>query len=186
VGYLTGDYQAAVAAQQAALGIYLGLGDELGQADALLYLGAVRYQLGDADPATEVLEAALEIYRDIGDPGGEAEALNELGTLQRIRGSLGQAGASHQAALRLARTIDSTWDEAHALAGLGRCAQAAHRVTDARAYLRQAHAIFCTADADEAARITAELDALTKAVGAHAPEGTTIDVPRECQGPAGQ
>jgi tetratricopeptide (TPR) repeat protein len=181
-----GDYRAAAEELQEALQICRNLGYRAGEANALHYLAATWRLSGDHAGAAEVLEAALEIYRDIGDPGGEAEALNELGTLQRIRGSLGQAGASHQAALRLARTIDSTWDEAHALAGLGRCAQAAHRVTDARAYLRQAHAIFCTADADEAARITAELDALTKAVGAHAPEGTTIDVPRECQGPAGQ
>ena len=49
------------------------------------------------------------------------------------------------------------------LTGLGRCAQAAHRITDARAYLQQAQETFRRANADETAGITAELDALAEA-----------------------
>ena len=67
------------------------------------------------------------------------------------------------AALALARTIASTWDEAHALAGLGRCAQAARRTADARAFLRQAQEAFREVDADEAAAIAAELSGLAEA-----------------------
>jgi hypothetical protein len=71
--------------------------------------------------------------------------------------------AAHRAALELAGTIASAWDGAHALAGLGRCAQAAHRTAEARAYLRQAQEAFREADPDEAAVIAAELAALAEA-----------------------
>ena len=63
----------------------------------------------------------------------------------------------------LARTISSAWNEAHALAGLGRCAQAAHRIADARAFLHQAHDVFDTIDPEEATHIATELAALPAA-----------------------
>jgi tetratricopeptide (TPR) repeat protein len=139
-----------------------GRSDRLGEANARHEMAAVGYLIGDYPAAVAAQQAALGIYRDIGDPGGQAEALNEAGTLYRARGSLDQAEAAHRAALALARTIASTWDEAHALAGLGRCAQAARRTADARAFLRQAQEAFREADADEAAAIATELSALAK------------------------
>lgn len=115
---------------------------------------------GEYDRAGEAVETALGIYRGIGDRGGTAEALNEAGTVHRLRGRLGQAEAAHREALEVARAIDSTWDEAHAWAGLGRCAQAGHRLSDARTCLERAQQAFRRIEADELPGIMAELDAL--------------------------
>ena len=160
---LTGDYPAAVQALEQALRIYRDLGDRRGQANALFYLGAVRRMTGDYPAAAQLLEQALGIYRDLGDRGGEAEALNETGTLHRVSGNLTQAEGCHQQALELARVIASPWDEAHALAGLGRCALAAGHPIQAEALLQQALEIFHRIGAAEAADVSADLDALTKA-----------------------
>jgi DNA-binding SARP family transcriptional activator/tetratricopeptide (TPR) repeat protein len=158
---LTGDYRSAASALQEALGIYRDLGSRLGEANSLSDLGAVRRMTGEYQGAADALAEALDIYRDLGDRGGEVELLNEVGTLQRMRGDLGLAEERHQQALALAREIDSSWDEGSALAGLGRCALAAGRTAEARAFLRQAQQIFQQTGAAEATTVAAELDALT-------------------------
>ena len=96
---------------------FRGLGDRLGQANALNRLGNVRRLTGDYPAAAQALEQALGIYRDLGDRDGEAEALNKRGTLHRVNGDLAQAEGCHQQALELARAIANSWDEAHALVG---------------------------------------------------------------------
>jgi Flp pilus assembly protein TadD len=105
----------------------------------------------------------MGIYRDIGERGGEAEAVNEAGTLHRVCGDLARAGSCHRQALGLARQIGSSWDEAHALAGLGRCALTAGHTAEADDKLRQALKIFQRIGAAEAADLSRELGALTKA-----------------------
>jgi tetratricopeptide (TPR) repeat protein len=170
----TGDYQGAAQAQEEALSIYRDLDDRGGQAIALCELGAVRRQTGAYQAAARALERALEILHDLGD---EAEALNEMGTLHRVRGELDQAEACHRRALKMACEVDSYWDEAHALAGLGRCALVAGRLEDALASLEEARDIFQRIGTAEAAGVTAEVDALSRAqaqtgpLGAGAPLG---------------
>ena len=60
---------------QEALAIYRDLGDRLGQANALHYLGNVRRLTGDYPGAVQALQGALAIYRDLGDRLGQANAL---------------------------------------------------------------------------------------------------------------
>jgi tetratricopeptide (TPR) repeat protein/transcriptional regulator with XRE-family HTH domain len=157
---LTGDYSGAAEVLQTALGISQDLGDRGGQANALGLLGGVLRLAGDHQGAADALETALGILRDLDDRGGEVEVLNEMGALQRVRGDLDQAAAYHRQALSLAREIFSTWDEAHALAGLGRCSLTAGHTADAEAGLRQAREIFERIGDAEAARVSAELEAL--------------------------
>jgi tetratricopeptide (TPR) repeat protein/transcriptional regulator with XRE-family HTH domain len=160
---LTGDYPAAAGALEQALRIYLDLGDRNGQANALSDLGATRRLAGDYPAAAGALEQALDIYRVLRRRGGEVVALNERGTLYRVSGDLAQAEGCHQQALDLARAIASAWDEAHALAGLGRCALAGGHTAEAADGLRRALEIFQQIGAAEAAEVSAELQALTKA-----------------------
>ena len=89
--------------------------------------------------------------------------LNEKGMLHRVSGDLAQAQGCHQQALGQARAIASPSTEARALAGLGRCALAAGHATQAETLLRQALEIFQRIGAAEAAGVSAELDAATKA-----------------------
>jgi Tetratricopeptide repeat len=69
-----------------ALAICCDLGHRLGQANALLHLGNVRYLTGDHPGAAGDLEQTLAICRDLGDRGGEAEALHGTGTLHLLTG----------------------------------------------------------------------------------------------------
>jgi len=160
---LTGDVSGAARDLEEALGIHRDLGNRLGQANALTCLGRVRRLTGDYPGAARDLQEAMGIYRDIGERGGEAESVNEAGTLHRVCGDLAGAGSCHQQALGLARQIGSSWDEAHALAGLGRCALTAGHTAEAADKLRQALKIFQRIGAAEAADLSRELGALTKA-----------------------
>jgi len=159
----TGDYPGAARDLEEALGVHRDLGNRLGQANALTCLGRVRRLTGDYPGAARDLQEAMGIYRDIGERGGEAESVNEAGTLHRVCGDLAGAGSCHQQALGLARQIGSSWDEAHALAGLGRCALTAGHTAEAADKLRQALKIFQRIGAAEAADLSRELGALTKA-----------------------
>ncbi|MGD0935874.1 MAG: tetratricopeptide repeat protein [Streptosporangiaceae bacterium] len=159
----TGDYPGAARDLEEALGVHRDLGNRLGQANALTCLGRVRRLTGDYPGAARDLQEAMGIYRDIGERGGEAESVNEAGTLHRVCGDLAGAGSCHQQALGLARQIGSSWDEAHALAGLGRCALTAGHTAEADDKLRQALKIFQRIGAAEAADLSRELGALTKA-----------------------
>jgi len=159
----TGDYPGAARDLEEALGVHRDLGNRLGQANALTCLGRVRRLTGDYPGAARDLQEAMGIYRDIGERGGEAESVNEAGTLHRVCGDLAGAGSCHQQALGLARQIGSSWDEAHALAGLGRCALTAGHTAEAADKLRQALEIFQRIGAAEAADLSRELGALTKA-----------------------
>jgi class 3 adenylate cyclase/tetratricopeptide (TPR) repeat protein len=163
VRQLAGDYPGAARALEEALGISRDIADRRGQATALTFLGSVRRLAGDYPGAARALEEALGLYRDLGDRGGEAEALNERGMLYRVGGDLARAERCHRQALDLARTIATSRDEAHALAGLGRCALAGGHTGEAEHTLRQALEIFERIGAAEAAKVSAELEALNDA-----------------------
>jgi transcriptional regulator with XRE-family HTH domain/tetratricopeptide (TPR) repeat protein len=59
------------------------LGDRLGQANALLYLGTTLRSTGEYHGGSQVLEQALHIYRDLGDRPGQANVLTYLGAARR-------------------------------------------------------------------------------------------------------
>ena len=82
------------------------------------------------------------------------------------------AKGCHQQALEQARAIASPLTEAHALAGLGRCALAAGHTEQAADMLRKALEIFERIGAAEAADVSAELDAATRAQPAAPAQGS--------------
>ena len=59
-------YLGAARGLEEALGLYRDLGDRLGQATALLYLGIVRRATGDLPSAARTLEEALDISLNLG------------------------------------------------------------------------------------------------------------------------
>ena len=79
---MTGDHRAGVQDKEQALGIYRDLGDRLGQANVLSYLGSGRAMTGDYPGAARAHTEALDICRDLGDRTGQADALNELGAVR--------------------------------------------------------------------------------------------------------
>jgi len=162
----TCDYPAAAQVLAQALGIYRDTGERHAQANVLCQIAIVRRETGDYPAAAQLLDLALGVFRDLGDRANEPWALNEKGTLYRATGDLAQARECHQQALDQARAIASPWTEAQALAGLGRCALAAGQTDEAAEMLRKALGIFQRIGAVEAAGVSAELDAATRAQSA--------------------
>ncbi len=80
------------------------LGDRLGQANALLDLGSVRWLTGDY-PAPPSLEQALGISRDLGDQLGQANALTELGIVRWLTADYPAAAAALEEALGISRDL---------------------------------------------------------------------------------
>jgi tetratricopeptide (TPR) repeat protein/transcriptional regulator with XRE-family HTH domain len=156
----SGNQPAAVQALERALGIYRDIGNQAGQAKALACLGTVLRDSA-AHTAAVHLGEALRIFRDLSDLGGETTTLNLTGALHLAGGDLAAAGTCHKQALDLARQTGDPWDEAHALAGLGRCARAAGDSAAATRTLTQALRLFRETGAGEAAKVAAELSALT-------------------------
>ena len=109
-------------ALEQALDIYRDLGDRLGQADALRYLGVVRSATGDYPAAAQALEQALDIYRDIGDRLGQANALTYLGDVRRVTGDYPAAAQALEQALDIYRDLGDRLGQANALSSLGDCA----------------------------------------------------------------
>ncbi len=95
------------------------LGDRLGEANALTYLGAVRWSTGDHPQAARVLEAALVIYCDLGDRLGEANALSYLGLVRLLTGDFPGVAGVLEAALVIYCDLGDRLGEANALSYLG-------------------------------------------------------------------
>jgi tetratricopeptide (TPR) repeat protein len=102
------------------------LGDWLGQANALNYLGYVRLQTGDYAGAVQALQEALGIYRDLGDRLGQACALTDLGNVRRVTDDYAGAARAMEEALGIARDLGDRLGQANALLYLG----IVRRVTD--------------------------------------------------------
>jgi DNA-binding SARP family transcriptional activator len=95
------------------------IGDQLGQADALLNLGDLRRLAGDYPGATEALEQARGIYADTGGRPGEAGALLCLGEVRRSTGDFPAAAGLLEQAQGIYSDIGGRLGEAAALLVLG-------------------------------------------------------------------
>ncbi|GLW33784.1 tetratricopeptide repeat protein [Actinoplanes regularis] len=151
----------AAQALNQALRLYENLGNRHGQAHASHELGRLHCLTGDLDQAGPALQLALEVCLDTGDRGGEAEVLNSIGDLELARGDSVVSRQRHEQARLLSWEIESEWDVASALAGLGRCDLADGDEEAALRNLGAALAIFERLGAAEAAKIAAEIAALT-------------------------
>jgi tetratricopeptide (TPR) repeat protein len=81
--------------------VYRELGDEQGQARALVGRGIVFHEQGDYDAAAAAYEEALEMARRIGDQQIVANAINSLAVLATIRGDFDGAVARYQTCLKI-------------------------------------------------------------------------------------
>ena len=95
------------------------LGDRLGQADALLELGTVRWLTGDYPGAAAAEQEALGIFRDLGDRSGQANALTDLGVVRWRAADYPGAAAALEEALGIFRDLGDRRGHANALLDLG-------------------------------------------------------------------
>ena len=93
--------------------------DGLGEADALINLGAVRRLSGDLPAASAVLDEALDIYRDLGDQLGQASALTNLGVARRQTGDFRRASEALEQALSIYQDLGDRLGQVSALNDLG-------------------------------------------------------------------
>jgi len=98
-----GDYERAVALDEASLTIYRDLGHKKSTHGPLRELGTVAYHTGDYARAVHLGEQALAIAREFGNASGSALAVCNLADALRARGDLEEARAllqESQASLR--------------------------------------------------------------------------------------
>jgi tetratricopeptide (TPR) repeat protein/transcriptional regulator with XRE-family HTH domain len=114
-----GPWAEAITRHQAALDAAQHLGDRLGQANALIDLGAVQNLTGDYPAAAQAVEQALGIYRDLGDRLGQANALTSLGTVGWLTDDCPAAARNLERALGIYRDFGDRLGQADALAYLG-------------------------------------------------------------------
>jgi predicted ATPase/transcriptional regulator with XRE-family HTH domain len=86
-----GDYERAVALDEASLTMYRDLGHRKSTHGPLRELGAVAYHRGDYDRAVRLGEQALSVAREFGNASGSALAACNLADALRARGDLEEA-----------------------------------------------------------------------------------------------
>jgi len=114
------------------------LGDQLGQANALIDLGDVRRATGDYPGAAQALEEALGIYQDLGDRLGQANALTFLGEVRKPTGDYPSAAQALEEALGIYQDLGDRLGQAHALSQLGDLRRMTGDVRSATGHLEEA------------------------------------------------
>ena len=99
------------------------LGDQDGEAWALMQLGYISLRRGDLEGAEPRFVAALDLCRAVGDRMGEGEAQGYLGQIALRRNALDAAETNFQAALAIFRETGDRQNAGWALTRLGRVAR---------------------------------------------------------------
>ena len=113
------DYRQAIDLWQQALGRFRALGYAPSEAQAILSLGELYFDLGLIGEATPLFEDALKRFRTLADPVGEVRARIRLGDAHMRLGQAGQALTHAESALATARKRHDYVGEGEALALLG-------------------------------------------------------------------
>jgi len=114
-----GPWADAIARHTAAVQAARYVGDQLGQANALIDLGRVLRHTGAHQAAVQTYEQALGMYRDFGDRLGQANALTYLGEVLQNTGVYQAAAQAQEQALAIYRDLGDRLGQANALFRLG-------------------------------------------------------------------
>lgn len=101
-----------------ALALYQAVGDQNGQAWALLSLADSHYQMGQLEVATEVSARAIAAMRASGDKPGLANGLNRRGAIYRSRGDVAAARDLYAQALAVFKDLGDEVGKAKVLGNL--------------------------------------------------------------------
>jgi tetratricopeptide (TPR) repeat protein len=126
---------------QKALELYRDIGDQLGEAHALNYLGSLQCAIGMHEASASTLAQALRLYRTLGHRLGQAEVFNSLGDL-RMREIQGQDRTPYEQALAIAQELGARLEEAHALEGIGNDNIENGNIEDGAIFLRRSLEIY--------------------------------------------
>jgi DNA-binding SARP family transcriptional activator len=137
-----GPWPLAVTLHTAAAAAAQSLGDQVGQANALLNLSDVLQLTGDHPGAVRLLEQARDIYRGTGSRLGEANAVFYLGDAGRLAGDFPGATGLLEQALDIYHDIGDRLGEGNALRNLGTVREMTGDYPGAAGLLKRALEIF--------------------------------------------
>ncbi|MFI6816520.1 tetratricopeptide repeat protein [Nonomuraea sp. NPDC050328] len=139
-----------------ALGIYRALGDPVGEAEALFWVGCFhQVVLGDHDTAVPLLEQAAGLAGEHGARRTQAEALRHLGIAAHAAGKLDRARERLEESVRLRRELGLWAGVAANQVGLIHLAAAQGRHAEARELAEEAAGLAAEAGA---ARILGQVE----------------------------
>ena len=133
-----GPWAEAIARHETAVRAAQHLGDRLGQANALGYLGLVRLLDGDYPAAARALEEELGLAHDLADCLAQANALHVLGDVRRLTGDYPGAARDLEQALGIYRDIGDRLGVAETLNEAGTLHRARGDLRQARSCHQQA------------------------------------------------
>jgi adenylate cyclase len=116
---VTGEYQAAIATAERAIGLAQAAQDTASEAAGSLAWGRVLCRQGDYGAARSQIERAVALARDAGLRQEEAESLRNLGIVSARSGDYAQAGSHFAEALQLYREIGDRKGQSSAVNALG-------------------------------------------------------------------
>lgn len=114
-----GELERATELLQEALALFRVVGDQAGNATALLTLGSVVQLQGDTTQATRYCQESLQVFREVGDRQGTVDALSALGLIAAEEGEFEVGEALDREAIALARAIGDWGNVAICLNNLG-------------------------------------------------------------------
>ena len=132
-----GPLDGALAAGEACRGLWAGLGNHGGEADALNFLATVHLDRGEIERASQRYREAAESYEQMGDLGGVAVAYSNLGNALYDRGDLDAAEKLYTDALALYRRVGRREGESATGTALGNVALARGELAAARGHYEE-------------------------------------------------
>ncbi len=132
------DYPRAEELLNRALGSFLELQDQAGEAHSHYSLGDLWRVTGRLDQASASIEQSLELFRELEDRAGEADALNQLGHLSS---DYAQSRAYYEESLTIRRSIGEVASQSRSYNNLGLVYWSLGLYTKSRECLEQAVAI---------------------------------------------
>jgi non-specific serine/threonine protein kinase len=133
-----GDYDRACSLLEEQLALLTALGDELGRAEAQVYLGLVRGLRGDDELAIQLCQTCLAFYREAGHQTGITTTLTTLAFVRLAQGNTLQAIALSEEACHLLRQAGNSRLLLYVLFTLAQAALFQSAVEQARAACQEA------------------------------------------------
>ena len=137
-----GEREVARTHVEKALGLYEGLDDSWGQANALAQLGTLCWNVGDYDEAHSYFEESLVFRRQLDDDRGIAYSLDRLGLLLMHRGEMELSCRYLKQAIDLFQQLGDRSGLADAMENLASCWLELGRLKDAHRQYDEAATIY--------------------------------------------
>jgi tetratricopeptide (TPR) repeat protein/DNA-binding CsgD family transcriptional regulator len=154
---IRGDFDAARAALEEAMSIFLSLGERRYVATTEVKLGSLHDARGDAPSALAHLERAAALAEEVGDMDTLADALHRTGEVHRARGAWREAIAAQRRAVAIAEELGLTKLSAEIHTALAAAHEATRATAKALAHLKRASALREQLFGEERQRAIAEM-----------------------------